>query len=237
MKISLSIVHPCYNPKKGWEKVLVNNHTALLSSFTGEISVSLILVNDGSTTGISQSHIDFIRSNVPHFTYIHHQVNSGKGFALRSAIRTIHEGLIIYTDVDYPYKIENSVDIFRLLEEDECDVVIGVRTADYYKKLPLPRIFFSLVFRLANHLFFPHMFVKDTQSGLKGFNQKGKTVFLNTKVNGFLFDMEFIRLCSRESLRMRKIPLTLNDNIIFGQVKFSVIKNEILNFIRLLRNK
>jgi glycosyltransferase involved in cell wall biosynthesis len=235
MKPNLFIIHPCYNPKNDWEKKLADHHRRLLSCFSHEISVSLILVNDGSTEGIHESHINFLRSSIPNFTYIYYPVNSGKGFALRSAVRNIHEGFIIYTDIDYPYQIKNLAEIFYLLHTDKCDAVFGVRTMSYYKRLPFTRIFFSFIFRLVNHLFFPRMYVKDTQSGLKGFNQKGKNIFLKTKINGFLFDTEFIRLCTTEKLRMKKISLQLNDGIIFEPIKWSIIKKESLNFISLLK--
>jgi hypothetical protein len=125
--------------------------------------------------------------------------------------------------------------MFRLLNGGNYDVVVGVRTKDYARKLPLTRLILSLVLRFANYLFFPGLFVKDTQAGLKGFNQKGKDVFLKTRINGFLFDPEFIRLCSKENLKMEKIFLKLNDGITFSPIKLRVIKYEILNFFRLIR--
>jgi glycosyltransferase involved in cell wall biosynthesis len=235
MKTNLFIVHPCYNPKKDWDKKLADHHLKLLSLFANEALVSLILVNDGSTEGVHEEHIDFLQSKIPNFTYIYHSSNSGKGFALRSAVKNIHDGFIIYTDIDYPYQIRNLAEIFHLLNDGKYDVVLGVRTMNYYKKLPLTRVFFSFIFRLINHAFFPRMYVKDTQSGLKGFNQKGKNIFLKTKINGFLFDMEFIRLCTTEKLRMKKIFLQLNDGIAFEPIKWKVIKKESLNFISLLK--
>jgi hypothetical protein len=75
------------------------------------------------------------------------------------------------------------------------------------------------------------MFVKDTQSGLKGFNQKGKEVFLKTHINSFLFDMEFVVLASRrKDLRLAKIQVHVRDGISFSQMSWKTIKQELLSF-------
>jgi len=235
MEINLNIVYPCYNPSEGWEKKLVASHKKFVLSIPDHYVVQMILVNDGSTKGINQNHIVYIRSEIPQMLYINNTLNSGKGFALRSAMKKITDGWIIYTDVDNPYKLENTLEMFSILRSNECDVVIGVRPISYFKQLPLSRFFFSLALRIANYLFFPNLFTKDTQSGLKGFNQKGKSIFLKTNINGFLFDIEFIRLCTNEQLRIRKVKLQLNAGVSFTPLRTKVIKQEIRNFIKLLQ--
>lgn len=235
MKTNLAIVIPCYNPKSEWEKELLKNYKRFTHHVSENFNVQLILINDGSTKNISQNNIDFILTQIPNLVYINSPENTGKGYALRTAIKDISKGLIIYTDVDWPYKLENILEMVSLLNSGNYDVVVGVRTKHYFKKLPFMRRVLSLVLRFANSLFFPKLYVKDTQSGLKGFNQKGKDLFLNTKINGFLFEPEFIRSCSKENLKMQKIVLQLKNGITFSSIKFSVIKNEAVNFLKLLK--
>ena len=234
VKSTLSIIHPCYNPHPGWEEELVRFHKILLSKIPDNFSTNLVLVDDGSRSGIGKEQLDFIKMEFPDFQYIKNPKNVGKGFALRTAMKQNLSNLIIYTDYDYPYEMKNVWSMFALLNNEKHDIVIGVRDNQYYKKLPFLRKFFSISLRLMNHLFFSSMFVKDTQSGLKGFNQKGKEVFLETKINSFLFDTEFIYLASkRKDIRMAKITLHLRDGIVFSTIKFKVIKQELLNFIKL----
>ncbi|MBK9283627.1 MAG: glycosyltransferase family 2 protein [Sphingobacteriaceae bacterium] len=234
MSVILNIVNPCYNPKQGWEKNLLENYKSLILQLPAEVKVHLFLVNDGSCEGISNQSIIYLDEQLHHFTYIHHSENSGKGFAIRSAMQRIKEGYVMYTDIDYPFKTESMVEIFHLLHSSKYDVVLGVRTREYFRKLPLTRKIFSFLLRTANHLFFPGLLVKDTQSGLKACNQKGRAAFLNTRINGFLFEPEFIRLCTRENLRIKGIALKAKDNIYFSFLDWKVLRKELCNYIRLM---
>jgi hypothetical protein len=142
---------------------------------------------------------------------------------------------VIYTDADYPYLIENAVEMFRLLSSDTADVVVGVRDEQYYDQLPLGRKIFSLSLKVMNYLFFPQLKVKDTQSGLKGFNQKGKEVFLKTRIPAFLFDMEFLVLASKQSdIRIQWIYVQAREGIVFSTMRAKTILTELYNFISIL---
>ena len=159
----------------------------------------------------------------------------GKGAALREAVKQAKGDLIIYTDADYPYLIENAVEMFHLLSSDAADVVVGVRDEQYYDQLPLGRKIFSLSLKVMNYLFFPQLKVKDTQSGLKGFNQKGKEVFLKTRIPAFLFDMEFLVLASKRSdIRIQWIYVQAREGIVFSTMRAKTILTELYNFISIL---
>jgi hypothetical protein len=82
-----------------------------------------------------------------------------------------------------------------------------------------------------NYLFFPRLKVKDTQSGLKGFNQKGKEIFLKTKIPAFLFDMEFLVLASNaKNIRISWIYVELREGIHFSSMRLKTILTELANF-------
>ena len=195
----------------------------------------MYLVNDGSKSGIRAADIELLKASVLGFTYIDSPVNQGKGGALRDAVRQTTGKWVIYTDADYPYLIENAVEMFRLLSSDAADVVVGVRDEQYYDQLPLGRKIFSLSLKVMNYLFFPQLKVKDTQSGLKGFNQKGKEVFLKTRIPAFLFDMEFLVLASKRSdIRIQWIYVQAREGIVFSTMRAKTILTELYNFISIL---
>ncbi|MFM1933460.1 MAG: hypothetical protein RL360_340 [Bacteroidota bacterium] len=195
----------------------------------------MYLVNDGSKSGIRQEDIELLKAGVAGFTYIDSQLNQGKGGALRDAVRQTTGKYVIYTDADYPYVMENAVDMFRLLSTDAADVVVGVRDEQYYDQLPLGRKIFSLSLKVMNYLFFPELKVKDTQSGLKGFNQKGKEIFLKTRIPAFLFDMEFLVLASkRPDIRIQWIYVQAREGIVFSTMRAKTILTELLNFTKIL---
>jgi glycosyltransferase involved in cell wall biosynthesis len=195
----------------------------------------MYLVNDGSKSGIRSADIRLLSEKIAGFTYIDSSINQGKGGALRDAVRLTTGKWVIYTDADYPYLIENAVEMFRLLSSDAADVVVGVRDEQYYDQLPIGRKIFSLSLKVMNYLFFPQLKVKDTQSGLKGFNQKGKEVFLKTKISAFLFDMEFLVLASKNpTIRIHWIYVQAREGIVFSTMRAKTIMTELVNFASIL---
>lgn len=192
-------------------------------------------MNDGSKSGIRAQDIDLLKAAIPGFTYIDSPINQGKGGALRDAVRQTTGKWVIYTDADYPYLIDNAVEMFRLLSTGAADVVVGVRDEQYYDQLPLGRKIFSLSLKLMNYVFFPQLKVKDTQSGLKGFNQKGKDIFLKTRIPAFLFDMEFLVLASKRSdIRIEWIYVQAREGIVFSTMRAKTILTELANFASIL---
>ncbi len=175
---SLDLVHPCYNPHLHWAQDLVHYYRQLVKMLPKELPITVYVVNDGSSKGINEQDIQFLTAEIPHFHFIDLPKNLGKGGALREAIRQTTSEIIIYTDADYPYKLENAWEMYRKLDEENVDIVVGVRDEHYYDQLPLARKIFSLSLKVMNYLFFPRLKVKDTQSGLKGFTQKCKVIFL-----------------------------------------------------------
>jgi glycosyltransferase involved in cell wall biosynthesis len=228
---SLDIVHPLYNPPLAWERDLVRYYKEFVGQLPKKTSVSVYLVNDGSSRGIEAEHLEYIRKEISRFTFVDLAKNLGKGGALREAVAKTTGDMVIYTDADYPYVIQNALDMFGRLDREEADVVVGVRDEQYYDQLPLPRKIFSLSLKVMNYLFFPRLKVKDTQSGLKGFNQKGKELFLKTKIPAFLFDMEFLVLASyAKDIQIAWIYVQVREGVQFSSMRLKTILTELANF-------
>lgn len=233
--MNLTIVHPCYNPQSLWAEELAFYYKAFLAGLPSDTNVAVIVVNDGSSKGIEASAIEYLKSQISDFQMINCEKNQGKGAALRVAVQETKTEIVIYTDADYPYQMENAWDMFECLASGKYDIVVGVRDDHYYEQLPRIRKVFSLSLKYMNYFFFPKLFVKDTQSGLKGFNLKGKEVFLQTKINAFLFDMEFLWLASKRSdLRLKAIPVQVREGITFSKMSWKTIIKELLNFSKIL---
>ncbi len=210
-------------------------YTFFKEAIPADTTIHMYLVNDGSKFGIHQEDIEFLHREIVGFTYIDSQVNKGKGGALRDAVRLTSGKWVIYTDSDYPYIIENAVEMFHLLSTDAADIVVGVRDEPYYDQLPFGRKIFSLSLKVMNYLFFPYLKVKDTQSGLKGFNQKGKEIFLKTRIHAFLFDMEFLVLASKDpAIRIQWIYVQARKGIMFSTMRAKTILTELANFVSIL---
>lgn len=232
IKKTLDLVHPIFNPKKGWSDDLLYYFNQFKEPIRNEFEIQLVLVNDGSSKGVASVDIESLQNQIENLTYIALPVNQGKGAALRKAMESCHSDLIIYTDFDYPYQLQNMWDMLHKLNEQKSDIVVGVRDEQYYDELPWQRMIFSLSLKVMNYLFFPRLKVKDTQSGLKGFNQKGKELFMKTKIAAFLFDMEFLVLASKnQDITVDWIYLQVREGVQFSGMKFKTVLIELVNFL------
>ncbi|HYG14171.1 MAG TPA: glycosyltransferase family 2 protein [Bacteroidia bacterium] len=233
MSTPLYIVLPCYNPFEGWETQLAA-HVQQLRKPLSAYSLEVVLVNDASKKNVEQKHIDYLQHQLPGLIYISYTENKGKGYALRKGIENITGGLIVYTDIDFPYQYESMVKIVESLEQGN-DIAIGTRNEGYYENTPKRRTLISKVARFVFKVVY-RLPITDTQCGLKGFNQKGKSVFLKTSIDRFLFDMEFIAIASKTpGVRMEPVHVELRSDVVFSKMNIKILTGEFWNFIKILR--
>lgn len=221
----VDLVLPVHNPNSGWFSEVKDRHKKLVAACA--MPVRLIIVDDGSSDLKEVSKLD---GNG--ILLIQLAVNQGKGAALRKGFEVADAPIVLFTDIDFPYEIESMVSIIRSLENG-ADVSLGYREDDYYDRVPWFRKLMSESFRfvLKTILHFP---ITDTQCGLKGMNQRGKEVFLQTKIDRFLVDMEFIkRAVKAKNLRIEPVVVQLRDDVVFSKMGIRVIASELLNFWRI----
>lgn len=229
--MNVDIVLPCYNPLPNWEQRVVKAFRAIDEDLT-EVKLHLYIVNDGSTQHITTDSINYIKNNIPTFQYITYDNNQGKGYALRQGVLATKNDICIYTDIDFPYQKASFLAIFDALKSG-IDVAIGVREARYYENVPKIRVWISksLKWMIRNFLRLP---VTDTQCGLKGFNKNGKQLFLQTTINRYLFDLEFIFLTSkRKEINLKPVIVELRPNIVFSNMNFKILAQEGRSFLKI----
>lgn len=228
--ISFELVIPCYNPLNGWENGLVK----FIEAYKENKNFRIVFVNDGSTANHPESVITEISNKYgADILFIDLPVNTGKGAALRKGVEQCTSSQIIYTDADFPFENEAVIAMLEKLQEG-YDVVFGYRQTDYYAKVPFFRKFVSKCFRFFIRLFVPLKEV-DTQCGLKGFNQKGKKIFMAVKTKRYLFDFEFIRLSARsKGVKIGSVLVKLKENIKFSSLPVKVLLRESGNFFRII---
>lgn len=194
----------------------------------------IIIVDDGSIDrSMVMRTFESFRLVHPHSQLIQYQENKGKGHALRTGLMAGQNPIAVYTDIDFPYEPLSVHNIARALT-DGADVALGYRESDYYASVPWFRSLLSRAFRfvLKDLLRFP---ITDTQCGLKGMNSKGKEVFLATKIDRFLVDMEFVKRLSKSTqIAVQPVVVKLRDNIEFSAMGAGVLAREGLNFVRVL---
>lgn len=235
-KPSLTILLPCYNPPEGWQNQVINSMRILREELASEFSIiKLVIVNDGSTSGINSDLKKEISERAHPADFVEYEVNRGKGFALRQGAAVVDTEYCIYTDIDFPYEEESLVQMSRKLKEGN-EVVLGHRGRDYYDKTPWFRKLISKTLRwiLKTFLRLP---TDDSQCGLKGYEKKGLQLFLETKIDRFLFDLEFIKMASKRKLKITTSDANLKPNIVFSKVNLKILMRESLNFVKVLFRK
>lgn len=234
MPVAVDIVLPCYNPGNKWPEEL----HAFWREAKDHYNLRFIVVNDGSSPGKVEEVLnsDFLK-NIP-LVYTHYSQNKGKGFALRHGVRQANANFIIYTDIDFPFTNQSMLNVMDALVTHNYDVVAGFRNQDYYlKKMSGFRVLLSKAFRffISKGLAMP---ITDTQCGLKGFNTAGKETFLQTTINRYLFDFEFIyQACRSKSLTVVPVAVELKENVQFSKMRFKIVLQELFNLLKVLVSK
>jgi len=199
-----------------------------------EVRMHPIIVNDGSAMGIESSDIALIQEYFPQLTYLQNPQNMGKGYTLRNGVKASRHELCIYTDIDFPYTLESFLKVYKALAEEGTDIAVGIKDSSYYQHLPPSRVRISKGLRWMARSFL-RISITDTQCGLKGFNQKGREVFLSTSINRYLCDLEFIYLADRKkSLQMKPVEAKLKDGVVFSHVNVNILMSEGINFLRVV---
>ncbi|MBP8824273.1 MAG: glycosyltransferase family 2 protein [Flavobacteriales bacterium] len=225
------LVIPCYNPPHGWAALLVQRVEALQRNLDVE-SLPITIVNDGSTKEVADADRELIQRELGSVQWLVHGTNRGKGAALRTGVAAVM-GPCVVTDVDLPYTVESTAAVCRALMAG-ADVVLGHRGEQYYNRVPPARRAISKTFRwvLRHVMRFP---ISDTQCGLKGFGERGRSLFLDTTIDRFLFDMEFVMLVSRhKELKVELVNARLNDGVRFSQMNYRILLRESANFLKVM---
>ena len=185
---------------------------------------------------LSKENIERLQNKIENLKYIEYKINKGKGYALRKGVEAANSQLQIFTDIDFPYTAASVAHIYEELNNGN-DISLGYRIPAYYKQVPLFRKLLSKLLRWVLKKILK-LSITDTQCGLKGFNQRGREVFLQTKINRFLFDLEFVLMASRnKSLKIKPVLVELREGITFSKVNLKVLFVESLNFLMLVFKK
>ena len=230
-KSKVDIVLPCFNPGSSWHKELLSFYDLAKNKY----DLNFVLVNDGSQVHTLEKQLAELQdANIP-ISYFHYTENKGKGFALRHGVEKSTAPYVVYTDVDFPFTNQSIVDLLDKLIQSNCDVVLGHRNNQYYqKKMSAFRKFLSRAFRVFLKSIL-HMPVTDTQCGLKGFNHVGKKAFLQTSINRYLFDFEFIyNICHNKQITFQTAEVQLKENVHFSKMRLKILLQETLNLMKVL---
>lgn len=234
MRSKLTIVLPCYNPAPNWAHQIIATWQ-VLEKHLSDADLSLIVVNDGSRTPLSINAILDLKNAISNFKFVDYSRNQGKGYAVREGMKQAEGDYFIYTDIDFPFEMDCLLRIYDALKNG-ADVVCGVRQK-YDEQLKPKRRFLSLGSHILNKWLLRLPF-KDTQGGLKGFNQRGREIFLSGQIKRYLFDTEFIlRASKRKDLKLTAVTIYARPEIVLSEMSLNVLSKEFDNIFRLIKTR
>ena len=226
VQLKTALIVPCFRPATGWGQRLIERFTAFAKTQPGEVHVCL--VHDGTPGGLDIDQLATVQAAIPALTYIDLPTNQGKGFALRAGMAAAPAAdVYVYTDIDLPYTLDS---MQRVVADVRAHggVAAGERFEDYYEGVPGFRKGLSRAHRVLMRTAF-RLPVSDSQAGLKAFDATGRKIFLETKVNRFLVDLDFIARC-RGQVDVRPVQVALRPDITFTDFGIDILRTEAGNF-------
>ena len=217
--MKVTIIIPSYNPTKKLIKLV----SALQKDFN-----DILIVDDGSTNETKKIYEEL--SNVK---IIYHDVNKGKGEALKTAIKSLKDtDAFITVDADLQHSPK---DVSKVKEELlNNDIVLGTRNFNK-KNVPFTskfgNKFSSIVFKIKTGIT-----LKDTQTGLRGINIKYKDLCLNTSGSRYEYEMNMLIICSIKKIKIKSINIQtiyLDDN---SSSHFNAVKDSFRIYRLLFKN-
>ena len=119
--MKLSVVIPCYNEAATIHKILDAVHASPWSD------KEIIVVDDCSNDGTRERLTGELRGRIDQL--LMHEVNRGKGAALRTGIKAATGDIVIIQDADLEYDPNEYPRMLAPIVEGRADVVFGSRFA------------------------------------------------------------------------------------------------------------
>ena len=177
----------------------------------------LVIVDDGSGAP-SQEIFDRIARMDDRIQVLHHEVNRGKGVALKTGYRWIREHLpeisgVITADADGQHTVKDCIRLAEELEKGKRALYLGSRDFNLPHVPPKSRFgnkCTSVVFRLCHGVWLP-----DTQTGLRAFRREDLDFMIGVEGERYEYEMNVLIRCAREGLEMIPVPIETvyeNDN-------------------------
>ena len=168
----------------------------------------IVVIDDGSGEAYQPifSEVDAVEDTV----VLHHEVNKGKGVALKTGYRYIMDNMpditgVITADADGQHTVRDCLRLAEQLEKGERALYLGSRDFNLENVPPKSRSgnkITSTVFKLLYGQYLP-----DTQTGLRAFRKEELPFMAEVEGERYEYEMKVLIACSRTRIPM--IPITI----------------------------
>lgn len=177
IKPVLSIIIPVYN-----EKATIAE--AISRVFSLDITKEVIVVDDCSTDGTTE--IIKQMQNKFSFTFLHNEVNRGKGYSVKIGAQAANGEYMIVEDSDLELNHQNIPDLLHFLQTEKLDMVNGDR--DIYNSTNVNKISKVAKFVTKSLLFL--LYGQSIEDLLSSYKLCRLESFLSLKLNSERFGLE-----------------------------------------------
>lgn len=194
----LSIVIPCYNEE--------NNILALVKKVLESPikNKEIIVVDDCSKDGTRKVLEEQVRPLVSKIIY--HEVNGGKGAALRTGFQAATGDVVIIQDADLEYDPMEYPKVVNPIFEDKAEVVYGSRFLNQKRKGYLANRLANWALTTFSNLF-THQKLTDMETCYKAFRRE-VIQSVNIEENRFGFEPEITAKLSKMKIRIQEVPIS-----------------------------
>lgn len=195
-----AVVIPAYRPKE--------NLPHYVSQLIQEQVAHVVVVNDGNDKTFKDLFDQL--TQFERCTVLHHEENRGKGAALKTGFRFVLDHLsdltgVITADADGQHLVKDVVSVGQQLIKNKDGFVLGTRDFDR-KEMPA-RSFIgnTLTSRVFQGLF--GLYIKDTQTGLRGIAMSELDWVVQLKGNQFEYEMNMLINMLRKKKRVVRVDI------------------------------
>lgn len=193
-----------------------------------------VVVDDGSGEGFRE----VFSKTMPYATVLTHEINKGKGCAIKTGIAYIHENfpessVVVTVDADGQHSVEDAIRVCDTVLKNKSALVLGCRS--FKDGTPIRSWFGNtltkFVYRLSTGVN-----VSDTQTGLRAFSAGQIPFLLSVAGERYEYEMNVLLECARENIPIKEIEIKTiyfdnNSGSHFNAVKDSFrIYKEIFKF-------
>ncbi|MDI6780757.1 MAG: glycosyltransferase family 2 protein [bacterium] len=205
MKKSISVFFPAYNEETNIERI-VEATIPVLKELTDDYEI--IIVDDAST----DNTIDIAEEMAVRYSFvrvIHHETNKKLGGSLKTGFANAVKDIILYSDADLPFDVEELKRAVRVMEITGADIISAYRLNRVGEGIV--RTIYSFSYNLIIKLLFG-LNIKDVNFAFKLVNSK---VFekVTLKSKGSFIDAELLIRAQKHNFKIVQIGVDYFERI------------------------
>ena len=198
--MKLSVIIPVFNEANTINLIVKNVKNTGLAD-------EIILVDDGSTDG-TRDQLEILKRD-KFIKVVLHDINKGKGAAVRTGMEVAKGDVLLIQDADLEYDPRDYPALLKPIEDGKADVVFGSRFLGGPRRVAMfwHMVANKLLTFTTNILY--NTILSDMETGYKAFRRE----ILNgirLHANRFDFEPEFTAKILKRNIRIFEVPISFN---------------------------